>query len=75
MEHTLRCNAMKCRKELNELAVVTTCRYINCISSYIYIYIDSLLAISSALNAQKPSDNQIPLMDNVLRALLVKLVG
>jgi hypothetical protein len=27
MEHTLRCNHLKCRKELDDHAVVTTCRY------------------------------------------------
>ncbi len=27
MEHTLRCNALKCRKELNDRAIVTTCRW------------------------------------------------
>lgn len=27
MEHTLRCNHLKCRKSLNDHAVVTTCRY------------------------------------------------
>lgn len=26
MDHTLRCNVLKCRKELNDHAVVTTCR-------------------------------------------------
>ena len=37
MEHTLRCNAMKCRKELNEHAVVTTCRYVRCTPGGIHI--------------------------------------
>jgi E3 ubiquitin-protein ligase CCNP1IP1 len=27
MEHTLRCNHLNCRKELDDHAVVTTCRY------------------------------------------------
>lgn len=27
MDHTLRCNVLKCRKELNDHAVVTTCWY------------------------------------------------
>lgn len=27
MEHILRCNALKCRRDLSDLAVVTTCRY------------------------------------------------
>lgn len=27
MEHALRCNNMKCRAELRERALVTTCRY------------------------------------------------
>ncbi|KAE9371736.1 hypothetical protein N431DRAFT_410726 [Stipitochalara longipes BDJ] len=31
MEHTLRCNVLKCRKELNDHAVVTTCSHVFCI--------------------------------------------
>ncbi|CAJ2501888.1 Uu.00g047410.m01.CDS01 [Anthostomella pinea] len=30
MEHTLRCNALKCRKELGDRALVTTCSHIFC---------------------------------------------
>jgi E3 ubiquitin-protein ligase CCNP1IP1 len=28
MDHTLRCNVLKCRKEVNDHAVVTTCWYV-----------------------------------------------
>lgn len=28
MEHTLRCNVLKCRRELGDRALVTTCRYL-----------------------------------------------
>ncbi|OTB08884.1 hypothetical protein M426DRAFT_7602 [Hypoxylon sp. CI-4A] len=31
MEHTLRCNVLKCRKELDDRALVTTCSHIFCI--------------------------------------------
>ncbi|OTA63136.1 hypothetical protein K449DRAFT_329426 [Hypoxylon sp. EC38] len=31
MEHVLRCNALKCRKELGERALVTTCSHIFCV--------------------------------------------
>ncbi|PQE03610.1 E3 ubiquitin- ligase CCNB1IP1 protein [Rutstroemia sp. NJR-2017a BBW] len=31
MEFNLRCNALKCRKELNDHAVVTTCSHVFCI--------------------------------------------
>ncbi|TVY33995.1 E3 ubiquitin-protein ligase [Lachnellula subtilissima] len=31
MEYTLRCNDLKCRKELNEHAVVTTCSHVFCV--------------------------------------------
>ncbi|EFQ33147.1 cyclin, partial [Colletotrichum graminicola M1.001] len=31
MEHTLKCNVLKCRKELGDQALVTTCSHIFCI--------------------------------------------
>ncbi|RYP58145.1 hypothetical protein DL769_009080 [Monosporascus sp. CRB-8-3] len=33
MEHTLRCNSLKCRKELTDRALVTTCSHIFCTDS------------------------------------------
>ncbi|KAK1969860.1 cyclin [Colletotrichum eremochloae] len=30
MEHTLKCNVLKCRKELRDQALVTTCSHIFC---------------------------------------------
>ena len=65
MEQTLRCNVMKCRKELNEYAVVTTCRYLLCTPSGVHVSLISFshifcrdcadrLKLSVLQNGQRP---------------------
>jgi len=51
MDFTLRCNSLKCRRALNDRAVVTTCR-LSLSSTEPDLITDNITAISSATTAQ-----------------------
>ncbi|KAH8602068.1 hypothetical protein B0O99DRAFT_561201, partial [Bisporella sp. PMI_857] len=48
MEHTLRCNSLKCRKELGDQGVVTTCSHIFCVDC------SNRFQLPSGPNGQRP---------------------